>query len=238
MRNAHLFLVLAVVLLGTSAHARYFSPREGNFLSPDRAGMIDGPNLYQYVRGQPTMHTDPTGMFSDVDPDLPQFNEVLLAALWIDTAISLWSLREPPCSIPNWSQVKQALTEAVTEKDIAIGFNPAVWQPRLGGARPLPAFTDPSLKTVWLTPAAGHMSIVSQGAVVWEPASVPTASGFKHINSWIGLLGHELTHAAGYAGTTFATETLANQVGVFLESQNPNYLPLDPAPYNAGAAPP
>jgi len=40
---------------------RYYSPRQGRWLSPDRAGMIDGPNLYQYVRNLPTMLTDPTG---------------------------------------------------------------------------------------------------------------------------------------------------------------------------------
>jgi len=40
---------------------RYYSPRTGNWLSPDRAGMIDGPNLYQYVRGNPVSFRDPTG---------------------------------------------------------------------------------------------------------------------------------------------------------------------------------
>ena len=39
MRSAHL-VGLSVVLLACSAEARIFLPREGRFLSPDRAGMI------------------------------------------------------------------------------------------------------------------------------------------------------------------------------------------------------
>lgn len=55
------FALAIAVFFATTAHARYFSAREGNFLSPDRAGMIDGPNKYQYVRGHPTMGRDPEG---------------------------------------------------------------------------------------------------------------------------------------------------------------------------------
>ena len=58
------FSSVVVLLISGAAHARYFSAREGNFLSPDRAGMIDGPNKYQYVRGQPTIAIDPSGRVS------------------------------------------------------------------------------------------------------------------------------------------------------------------------------
>jgi hypothetical protein len=51
----------AILMLGSSAEARIYMPHEARFLSPDRAGMIDGPNLYNYVKNMPTMATDPSG---------------------------------------------------------------------------------------------------------------------------------------------------------------------------------
>jgi RHS repeat-associated protein len=36
-------------------------PQLGSWMQPDRAGMIDGPNSYAYVRATPTMFTDPSG---------------------------------------------------------------------------------------------------------------------------------------------------------------------------------
>ena len=42
--------------------ARYYLPWLGRWLSADPAGFVDGPNLYQYVRGLPIGLWDPTGM--------------------------------------------------------------------------------------------------------------------------------------------------------------------------------
>ena len=42
--------------------ARYYDPATGRFLSPDPAGMVDGPNLYAYAGGNPVTFVDPTGM--------------------------------------------------------------------------------------------------------------------------------------------------------------------------------
>ncbi len=41
--------------------ARYYSPWLGRWTAPDPAGLVDGPNLYAYCRGQPTVAADPTG---------------------------------------------------------------------------------------------------------------------------------------------------------------------------------
>jgi RHS repeat-associated protein len=42
--------------------ARTFGPGLGRFLSRDPLGYVDGMNLYQYVRGMPTIRADPFGM--------------------------------------------------------------------------------------------------------------------------------------------------------------------------------
>jgi RHS repeat-associated protein len=40
---------------------RYYAPWLGRWLSPDPAGMVDGPNLYSYVRGNPLRFSDQAG---------------------------------------------------------------------------------------------------------------------------------------------------------------------------------
>lgn len=41
--------------------ARYYAPWLARWASPDPSGMVDGPNLYEYVRSNPIANTDPTG---------------------------------------------------------------------------------------------------------------------------------------------------------------------------------
>jgi RHS repeat-associated protein len=43
--------------------ARYYDPELGRFISADPSGMVDGPNLYSYVTGRPTVARDPSGRF-------------------------------------------------------------------------------------------------------------------------------------------------------------------------------
>ncbi|KFE67934.1 RHS repeat-associated core domain-containing protein [Hyalangium minutum] len=42
---------------------RYMDPKLGRWIQPDRLGMVDGANIYQYVRGNPTAYVDPSGKF-------------------------------------------------------------------------------------------------------------------------------------------------------------------------------
>lgn len=42
--------------------ARYYAEWLGRWMSPDPAGPVDGPNLYEYVRSNPVNYNDPTGM--------------------------------------------------------------------------------------------------------------------------------------------------------------------------------
>ena len=41
--------------------ARYYNPELGRFLSRDPAGMVDGPNMYVYVKNEPVNKVDPWG---------------------------------------------------------------------------------------------------------------------------------------------------------------------------------
>ncbi|MDF2679174.1 MAG: Rhs family protein [Brevibacillus sp.] len=45
--------------------ARYYAPWLGRWISYDPGGLIDGLNIYAYVRNNPVTLTDPTGMYSE-----------------------------------------------------------------------------------------------------------------------------------------------------------------------------
>lgn len=63
-----LFFAAGLLISGT-ADARYFLAQEGRWLQPDRMGMIDGPNKYQYARSNPVTQVDPLGRFGvSIDP--------------------------------------------------------------------------------------------------------------------------------------------------------------------------
>jgi RHS repeat-associated protein len=47
--------------------ARYYASWLGRWVSADPKGLVDGPNLYAYVRNNPLMYTDPTGTECDSD---------------------------------------------------------------------------------------------------------------------------------------------------------------------------
>src|SRR5690606_26455342 len=47
--------------------ARYYASWLGRWSATDPAGMVDGPNLYTYVRGSPVMLRDPNGMATYAD---------------------------------------------------------------------------------------------------------------------------------------------------------------------------
>jgi RHS repeat-associated protein len=58
--------------------ARYYVYWLGRWTSADPAGMVDGPNLYRYVRGNPVRLTDPSGQESEVDKQIAQMDDVQL----------------------------------------------------------------------------------------------------------------------------------------------------------------
>jgi RHS repeat-associated protein len=41
---------------------RYYNPQLARWMSRDPLGMVDGPNVYAYVKGMPVAYTDPLGL--------------------------------------------------------------------------------------------------------------------------------------------------------------------------------
>ena len=48
--------------VGLKRRARYYAPAFGRFISEDPVQFQSGPNLYRYVRDNPLLFTDPTGL--------------------------------------------------------------------------------------------------------------------------------------------------------------------------------
>ena len=58
--------------------ARYYAPWLGRWTAADPAGMVDGTNLYAYVRGDPVRLHDPSGRESETDKRIAQMTDVQL----------------------------------------------------------------------------------------------------------------------------------------------------------------
>lgn len=52
--------------------ARYYAPGLARWMSPDPKGLVDGVNLYGYVRGNPVRLSDPTGTEAENQKQTPQ----------------------------------------------------------------------------------------------------------------------------------------------------------------------
>jgi RHS repeat-associated protein len=61
--TGHVFNVESLLYL---ARHRTYSPALGRWLTEDPAGEVDGPNLYQYVLGNPLLATDPMGLNREI----------------------------------------------------------------------------------------------------------------------------------------------------------------------------
>jgi RHS repeat-associated protein len=58
--------------------ARYYACWLGRWTAADPAGMVDGTNLYSYVKGNPVRLSDPSGRDSEVDKQIAQMDDVQL----------------------------------------------------------------------------------------------------------------------------------------------------------------
>jgi RHS repeat-associated protein len=59
--------------------ARWYDPAIGRFISADPEGDVDGPNLYGYVRGRPTIWQDPGGL--EACAPLPNMSQIRIDAI-------------------------------------------------------------------------------------------------------------------------------------------------------------
>jgi len=91
--------------------ARYYAGWLGRWLSTDPAGMVEGPNIYVYVIGQPTALCDPTGCGGEVPPEIVQGG----GDLWALNEGRLW-----------WQSV---LTEDFEPRPVAVAMAPPdIWK--------------------------------------------------------------------------------------------------------------
>ena len=82
---------------------RYADPVTGRWTQPDRLGMIDGPNLYQYGRGNPALLTDPSG-----------FDALIIVAMKYGERLRDWlGLHSYPLSESNGRAYLDAITAEV-----------------------------------------------------------------------------------------------------------------------------
>lgn len=89
--------------------ARYYAPWLARWISSDPGGMVDGPNLYEYVRSNPIANTDPTGREcnpeiatcadSSIDPTIP--NDAVSTSSSEDPSTAVCYADEPTMSDPN-----------------------------------------------------------------------------------------------------------------------------------------
>ncbi len=124
--------------------ARYYAPWLARWISSDPGGMVDGPNLYGYVRSNPIANTDPTGREcnpeiatcadSSIDPTIP--NDSVSASSSEDPSTAVCYADEPTTSDPNdpsqYDNFEDFEANAVgpwTQEGLAAAWGERDWDP-------------------------------------------------------------------------------------------------------------
>ncbi|WP_437310895.1 RHS repeat-associated core domain-containing protein [Sorangium sp. So ce388] len=115
--------------------ARYYAPWLGRWTSADPAGMVDGPNLYGYVRGNPIRLRDPSGTQGH-GPNygleaLQRINEVNAAQLAVPSATP----EEQKAQRKLAAEAATARAEAAQEAALKARATPATKQERWEAAK-------------------------------------------------------------------------------------------------------
>ncbi|AUX35469.1 MULTISPECIES: RHS repeat-associated core domain-containing protein [Sorangium] len=115
--------------------ARYYAPWLGRWTSADPAGMVDGPNLYEYVRGSPARLRDPSGTQGD-EPNygleaLQRINEVNAAQLGVPSATP----EEQKARRKHAAEAATARAEAAKEAALRARATPATKEERWEAAK-------------------------------------------------------------------------------------------------------
>jgi RHS repeat-associated protein len=74
--------------------ARYYDPRLGRFTSEDPIGLVAGPNLYTYVRNNPSNLVDPHGEVAVALPILA------VIGVFLTVAVAIHYIQHPPPPLP------------------------------------------------------------------------------------------------------------------------------------------
>lgn len=83
--------------------ARYYAPWLGRWASCDPAGMVDGLNLYSYVKGDPIKHTDPSGQSAQDNYAAGKTVETLQRS-----AVADWASKDGYVNVPNRQRAVEA----------------------------------------------------------------------------------------------------------------------------------
>ena len=151
--------------------ARYRAPWLGRWVSPDPAGLVDGPSLYAYCLGNPVTLTDPSGASSDDGVDAYCRN-------WAEQGMVGYGCepQSPPVGTPKSPPV--APHKAI----------PARKPPPAGAAKPTtPAAAPPATPPTQPPPAAPAVAQPGAPAApqfepqVSDPEALRQAEGMGHI---------------------------------------------------------
>ena len=69
---------------------RYLDPSTGKWLQPDRLGLVDGPNLYQYAKSMPTQARDSRGRYIDSQKSDPIQLSLLYQSMASNLGLNLY----------------------------------------------------------------------------------------------------------------------------------------------------
>ena len=95
--------------------ARYYSPGLARWMSPDPKGLVDGVNLYGYVRGNPVGLSDPTGMESEHND--PSMRSSQSSVTGTNTSASLGG--SPPSTAEYNSALRRSFVDNLGKGSIA-----------------------------------------------------------------------------------------------------------------------
>ncbi|XYI02101.1 RHS repeat domain-containing protein [Sorangium sp. So ce1128] len=205
--------------------ARYYAPWLGRWIAADPAGLIDGPNLYAYVRGDPIQMMDPTGLAAETNPEINNLFRGLAAARTNVSAeefhkfVSKNDQQLHGLLHPFGYQGSRAKAEA-SLRDFDRAY--ATWQKIVdsagsspGAAAPAPQQGDgEARKKMWEVAARDPVAAAFIGSGVFISATVGRLFGFEQDPETAAAGGEAtsaLVHAAGGAGANQAVKGQASR---------------------------
>jgi RHS repeat-associated protein len=169
--------------------ARYYACWLGRWINCDPAGLVDGPNLYRFVGGNPITRRDPTGMqqvANDLDPLNPNnyvdfesfsqgYQEALQRSVSPDQLLAIWAAARPAESRPSGSDGSAAIGAGTALRMARTGIQASFAPTSPSGAPltgPLNLYTGPAARQAAQS-APGYMI---RDTVYYAPADAAEAA--------------------------------------------------------------